>query len=395
MVDGNSSRRISRRTALKLGAGTAAATTLGGLAGCSSLPIIGNGGGSSMRDWLVDPGEVRDRDTYQATYREFPALADHEDDLSDDVYDSEAERFESRYDSLLDVEMSEANWELLLGGPRTAAFSGSYNRSEVVESYEELGFDREDQRVGGFTIVTAQGRAAALDGSLALSVRDTPDPVDSLETFIEAKSGDTDLYPEEEDAVGAVLDAVDGSYLTVSENGPTDAVEAVAVSATFDGETTARTAALAFDDEDEVDEELLGEIEEGTDWDDIDTSTDGRIGLVEGEQDTDEFGFGGITRRGDPADVVRGWLQAGTQGNDDRVEELTHSESPLRDQLDIIVDQLSSQEITIESVETVEVGGDRARVEVTITNEDQGETITSTVELRLEDGAWRLWEFIN
>lgn len=395
MTDGNGSRRLSRRTALKLGAGTAAASTLGGLAGCSSLPIIGGGGGSSMRDWLVEPGEIRDRDTYEATYRDFAAIADHEDDLADDVYDPVAETFDSRYGSLLDIEMGEADWELLLGGRRTTAFSGPYNRSAVVEALEGLGFDREDGRVNGFTLLTADARGVALDGSTVLAVRAVPDPAGALETFVGVKSGGADLFPEENDAVAAVLDAVDGDHVTLSEQGPTDAVEAVAVSATLDGETTARTAALAFDDEGDVDEELLGEIEEGTEWDDIETSTDGRLGIVEGEQDTDAFAFGGIGRRGDPATVARQWLRAANQGDEERVRELTHSQGEIQGRLSIIITLYEQTELTIEGVETTEVDGDRARVEATVTNEEQGETSSAVIELRIENGRWRVWGFPN
>lgn len=399
MTDGNSSRRLSRRTALKLGAGTAAATTLGGLAGCSSLPIIGGGGGSSMGDWLVEPGELVDRDTYEATYRNYGALAEHEDELDDEVYASVEADYEAGYGDPLGVDIADADWELQLGGRRTSAFSASYSRNEIVTTIEEdFEFERESQTSGFVLLAAPNGRTGlAVGGSVVLTVSGVEDVVDGLETFVGAKSGDTDLFPDEEAAVGAALDAVDGDYVTLSEDGPTDAIEAVAVSGTLDGETTSRTAALAFGDEDDVDEDLLDEIEEGTDWDGIETSTDGRIGLVEGEQDTDEFAFGGITRRGDPATVVRQWLAAATRGNDDRVKQLTHSESPLQGRLGIIVDQLSSQDLTVEGVETVDAGDDRARVEVTITYENQGEstTTTSTVELRPEDGAWRLWEFVN
>lgn len=348
-----------------------------------------------MRDWLVDPGELADRDQYAPVYLDYGALLDVEEELSDGAFDFAAEGYETRYEDLVDVDIEDANWALALGTGRFRVLSANHSRSDVVEHLEDdLDLDEEDERVSGFSIVLGPEELSgvALDGSVILIVTGVADPQDHLEVLIEAQSGEAEMYAEENEAAGAALDAVDGDHLTLTEDGPTDDVEALAVAATFDGETTERTAALVFDDEDAVDEDLLGDVEADTEWDEIETSTDGRVGFVEGVQDTDEFGFEGITYREAPAVIARQWFQAANEGNADRVERLTHSESELQGQLSFIVERFDSTEFTIENVETVETSGEEARVEVTITDED-GETSSNIVVMRLEDGAWRVFAF--
>lgn len=399
MTDSDRSRPgVSRREALRLGAGTAAAGAVGGLAGCSSIPFLGGGGGGGskrMRTWLVDPGELADRDRYDPVYLDYGALLDAEEELSDGAFDFAEEAYWMRYGGPFDVDIEDANWAMTLGSQSLRVFGASYSRSDIVDHLtNDFDFEEEDDRVSGFSILLGpeERSGVALDGSVILFVNRTEDPRDDLEVLIEAKNGETDLYAEEDEDVGAALDAVDGDHLLLTEAAPTEDVAAMAVAATFDGETTERTAALVFDDEDAVDEELLADAEEDTEWDEMETSTDGRVGLVEGVQDTDEFAFEGITYRPGPVEVVRQWFEAANQGNQERVEQLTHSESELRMQLSFIVEQFDSTDFTIDSVETIETSGEEARVEVTLTDEN-GDTSTSTVVLRLEDGAWRVLEF--
>lgn len=401
MTDSYSSHtELSRRETLRVGAGAAAAGVVGGLAGCSSVPFLGGGGSSgsqAMRDWLVDPGELADRDRYDPVYLDYGALLDAEEELSDGAFEFAEDGYETRYEDVVDVDIEDANWALALGTGRFRVLSANHSRSDVVEHLEDdLDFDEEDERVSGFSVLLGpeETRGVALDGSVILIVSSVGDPEDALEVLIEAQSGEADLYAEEDEDVGAALDAVDGDHLLLTEDGPTDDVEALAVAATLDGETTERTAALVFDDEDAVDEDLLDDIEEDTEWDEMETSTDGRVGFVEGVQDTDEFRFQSITYRDEPSAIARGWFRAAIQDNNDRVERLTHSESALRSQLDLFVDQLSSGGLTIENVETVETNGEEARVEVTLTNED-GQTNSNVVVLRLEDGVWRVYAFEN
>jgi hypothetical protein len=398
VIDSDRTRRtVSRRSALRIGAGAAAAGIVAGLAGCSSVPLLGGGGGSSgsqaMRDWLVEPGELADRNQYAPVYLDYGALLDVEDELDDGLFNAIEDGYETRYEDPFDVDIEDANWGLRLGTPLFRVFSGSYSRTDAVAHLEdEFDFDEQDDRVGGFSIVLGPEELSgvALDGSVILFVNRTEDPADNLEVLIEAQSGEAEMYAEENEAAGAALDAVDGDHLTLTENGPTDDVEALAVAATFDGETTERTAALVFDDEDAVDEDLLDDVEADTEWDEMETSTDGRVGFVEGVQDTDAFAFEGITYREASAVIARQWFQAANEGNTDRVERLTHSDSELRAQLDLIVSQFDSTEFTIDSVETVGTSGEEARVEVTLTDEN-GETSTSTIVMRLEDGAWRVY----
>jgi len=98
---------------------------------------------------------------------------------------------------------------------------------------------------------------------------------------------------------------------------------------------------------------------------------------------------------GGPSGAAKSWLQAANDGDEDQVEDLTHSESPLNMVLSQLVTSFESQDFSVDSTETLEEGDEEATVEAEITASAGGESSTSTseMEMRTEDGDWKVFSF--
>jgi ketosteroid isomerase-like protein len=117
------------------------------------------------------------------------------------------------------------------------------------------------------------------------------------------------------------------------------------------------------------------------------------------QSETSESGAaGGSGSGGDPTDTVVAYFQAIDQGNLDRAGETIHPDSPegreelrnLREQDQELTEQI---EITVEEVQTISQDGQTAVVEATATTNVAGEeqTQTTQLELRPDDGTWKIW----
>lgn len=98
---------------------------------------------------------------------------------------------------------------------------------------------------------------------------------------------------------------------------------------------------------------------------------------------------------GGPSGAAKSWLQAANNGNEDKVEDLTHSDSRLNMVLTQIVASFESQDFSVDSVETTEEGDEEATVEAEVTASADGESATSTSEMQMktEDGDWKVLSF--
>jgi len=96
---------------------------------------------------------------------------------------------------------------------------------------------------------------------------------------------------------------------------------------------------------------------------------------------------------GGPAGVAKSWIKAANNGNEDKVEKLTHSESPMMDQMGMLLGLYEEANLSINSAEVLEENEDTATVEMEITAsmDGQSETSSSEMELRTEDGNWRVY----
>jgi len=94
---------------------------------------------------------------------------------------------------------------------------------------------------------------------------------------------------------------------------------------------------------------------------------------------------------GGPSGVAKNWLQAANNGNEDKVEDLTHSDSPLNMLLSQLVTSFEEADYSVDSVETTEEGDEEATVEATLSV--AGESETNEVLLQTEDGDWKVFSF--
>lgn len=105
-------------------------------------------------------------------------------------------------------------------------------------------------------------------------------------------------------------------------------------------------------------------------------------------------GLAGCSGGSGPAATVEQFYSALQDGDTERATELVHSESPMAGSVEMAAGMLSEMDFSVDSTEVLEESDSRATVEVTVTVTMSGETETSTetVELRKEDGEWKLWE---
>jgi hypothetical protein len=98
---------------------------------------------------------------------------------------------------------------------------------------------------------------------------------------------------------------------------------------------------------------------------------------------------------GGPAGVAKSWVKAANNGNEDKVEKLTHSESPMAGSMGMILQIYEEVNVSVQSTEVLEEGEESATVEMKIKASRDGESQTSTseMELRTEDGNWRVFTF--
>lgn len=98
---------------------------------------------------------------------------------------------------------------------------------------------------------------------------------------------------------------------------------------------------------------------------------------------------------GGPSGAAKNWIQAANNGNEDKVEDLTHSDSPLNMVLSELVTTFEEAELSVDSVETTDEGEEEATVEATITTSMGGESSSETDEMQMqtEDGDWKVLGF--
>lgn len=98
---------------------------------------------------------------------------------------------------------------------------------------------------------------------------------------------------------------------------------------------------------------------------------------------------------GGPSGAAKSWIKAANSGNEDKVENLTHSESPLNMVLSQLVTSFEEADISVDSVETTDEGEEEATVEATISTSMGGESSseTSEMQMRTEDGSWKVFSF--
>jgi len=104
---------------------------------------------------------------------------------------------------------------------------------------------------------------------------------------------------------------------------------------------------------------------------------------------------GGDGAGDDPESTVEAFIQALSDGDRERANELIHSESPEGEIEEGEMDQTEDFEFNVEETELLSEDGDTAevRVEYTIESSDSEESMSQeqVYELRTENGNWRIW----
>lgn len=113
----------------------AAAAGAAGLAGCSSLPLIGGGdGGSSARDWLYDPTAFTDEARLSIEFRAPAALHEHRDRLHPEIADGRTSPFYTDALAAEDTDWALRTRDLLLDAPSQLAYGGSFDEDAAREA---------------------------------------------------------------------------------------------------------------------------------------------------------------------------------------------------------------------------------------------------------------------
>jgi len=183
-------------------------------------------------------------------------------------------------------------------GDSVASNDDYQSRDARIEEYEL-------QQSGEYTIAaTSFNGGSTFDYTLTLTVvAEAVDPVEVTTAAIDASEGEIDRYEDANEDLGELLDQIGGDIAagetheeyeeTTVEVGRFEGGVARGIAYEFDGETTDMTWAAVFADEDDIDEDDLEDwADDGTlfsDWDDVEVSTSGRAGLVEGVIDTDDI----------------------------------------------------------------------------------------------------------
>jgi hypothetical protein len=296
----------TRRDVLRTGAAAGGLAALGGLAGCSSIPFVGGGGGYAQ--WLYAPGEIGDRDHYGFSYQNDQAIRNNEDEFDSSYFD----RQESSEDNFpleqMGVDYDEVKNRLSIG--TVGVINGNFQKSDVVDELDDNDFDDEDDNYSGYAIYQKEDSLAiGVQNNQAVYVQPrfggVDDVVDAVETIIDTKTGDEDRYQNENDAMNVILNQVGGGDIvfgtTQEEADDTNTDRAqfegqvgTGVQGNFNGDTTNVKYALIFADSDEVDmDDIEDWVDDSDTFDDVDnvsTNQNGRTAVITGQIDTDDWG---------------------------------------------------------------------------------------------------------
>lgn len=282
---------LSRRHALRLGAATAGLGVTGGLAGCSSVPLLG---GSDYTAWLAEPGTVRDgADGYDFRQMDVAAVRNREDAFDENTYARYEEREESTLD-LVGLDFDDADRFVSYRGVTVA--DASFERADVIDELGDEGFEEETDN-GGYTIYAAtNGFGAVGVGGGTLVFGGGDDAVDMVEAVIDTKNGEEDRYAAVNEAVELLVSTLDvGTFTRGFGFGDGDRSRAAqGRSVTVHGSATTIQAVVIYEDADVVDAEEVNAIEDADDdRDDIrhlSARKNGRVVTVSWDTDTDILG---------------------------------------------------------------------------------------------------------
>lgn len=266
---------IDRRSVLGLVAGTG----VGALAGCSML-----GGGSSLstEDWMPE----RD-DEYNVVAADVEAALDA--DISSEGEDRLGQDFFTVPSEVIEVDDVGA---FASAGSIGTVCTYNVEKSELVENLEDLEDGERDapDAPDGYEAFGKRRMLYWVGDDYLIAARQG----DLLEQMYDTEQGDEDAYMETDNmsALSDALDKDDIMVLTPYETGAAESGEGLAYGWSFDDETAAFKLVVMFGDESEAEDADLSSLTEMgplSEYDDVETSADGRFGVVTGSISVDDF----------------------------------------------------------------------------------------------------------
>ena len=302
---------LSRRDTLRIGAATAGLGVIGGLSGCSSIPFLG-GGSSAYDSWLPEPGViVEDTDHYSFSYSDAKAIRNNEDNFDEDVF----ETYESTEDSFpleqMNVDFDEVNSQISVKGSN-GVITGKFKKDEVGSELEDDDFE-EDGDHEGYTLYTkqeSQGVAVkkneAVYAQMGFFSGGDNTPTDVLEALIDTKKGNEERYAKAEEDFKTLIGKLGSGTLvyggtqeepdeTNADAGRFEGAVARGSKLTVNGETSKAKRIVVFNSKDDID---MNDVEDWTDsdafddYDNVNSSKNGRAVVVTAKIDTDDYTWG-------------------------------------------------------------------------------------------------------
>ena len=289
----------------------AAATVAVGTAGCSGLLPSSGGGTDVFSQWLPAP-DAFGLDTYWFDYYDLETLAAQRDNLGGepDVYE--------RTWRPLGFDWEDATAVVTVGS--VDVVTASFARADAESALTDAGYD-EGGSYKGYTLFRngSAGRAVAVtEGTVLVSTTRqdaavvSGDPVDRIQTVVDAKAGSVDRYAATDEDMRTLVDKlgaatfVDGTTLSGSDStGPRSGRfrNLVARGSTTEiaGDRTEEKWVYVYDSTTDVDLDALrryveanknGSARASDSFEtvaDIEYTRDGRLGIITGTRAADEY----------------------------------------------------------------------------------------------------------
>ncbi|NHX37778.1 MULTISPECIES: hypothetical protein [Halolamina] len=272
---------LERRTLL--GALTAAGAA--GLAGCSLSPPRPDERTDEFRDWLHEPGTVRDPGHYPFAAIDVSTFAVRESAVDAEAY-RDVESFVDYHLGPAGLGVDRVDW--LVEGSVAGVAACSRSKDKLTDALEGNGYvERTTYRE--YTLYVPDGSGSptssvAVADDRVVSTGNVQQPVDAARAVIDTGAGETPRYAAAREPMVDLLDALDGDAMTYGRTRETVADSGVAQGVfegmvadgsalSFDGDAAEGQWAFVHADADDVDLDAVQS------W--VDSQSDGTVGAFE------------------------------------------------------------------------------------------------------------------
>jgi hypothetical protein len=304
---------LTRRDALRTGAGLIAVGAVGSTAGClDSIPFVG--GGANYTSWIPAADEFQEDENLSFSFSNNNTFANNEDNFDSDYWDQTEQDVDA-----LDIDFEDITFDLSFGPYQI--YDGNYDQQTVIDALEDDDTGRgeydEEGEYEGYTVylpdnVAGSPRTAyGVNGTTvvrASATREEDDAEGVLEIAIDTDNGNETRFVDDNEDFGLLTDEL-GSGTTVSGSVSEDETEddnpefgqfegAVGSGSTLtvNGENSNFKYVVIYDSESDTDQAVLEDFfdEALDDFFDPDGdpsyNTNGRVATIKFSFPTDELG---------------------------------------------------------------------------------------------------------